>query len=558
MVDKIFRFFGRDVGSIHHAAYLLAISALLSQILGLFRDRLLAGNFGAGVTLDIYYAAFRVQDFIFYSIASLISLAVLIPLISKTLEEKGKEEVRKLLNSLLTVTFLLVGVAALLAITFSRPLTAFIFPGIFVGPHLETFLLLMRILLLSPFFFSLSGLLSSITQVYNRFYITSISPLLYNLGIILGIVYFYPLFGITGLAYGVLFGAFMHMIVQVPFVYKVQLLPRFTFKIIWQDIKVVIGLSFYRALALGSSQLALIFLIGLASTLSAGSIAVMALAQNMQNIPFLIIGASYSVAAFPVLAKFYSQGDLNDFILQLKDSARHIVFWTVPAIVLFIVFRAQIVRVILGSGNFSWGDTRLTAACLALFVVSVFAQSLSLLFMRAYYAAGRNKESLIIALTSSVVTILVSYWGLNVFQQNVYVSTFLEHLLRIQGVQGTEVIMLPLAFSLGAFVNVSLFMILLRHDFNIKSIEIGGTFLHIFTASVAMGFVAYQFLDYFGTLFDINTFWGIFSQGALSGLFGICAGIFILSMLKNKEYIETVQALHKRFTKDEVVGPQEV
>jgi len=558
MVDKIFRFFGRDVGSIHHAAYLLAISTFLSQILGLVRDRLLAGTFGAGETLDIYYAAFRVQDFIFYSIASLISLAVLIPLISKVLEEKGKEEVRKLLNSLFTVTFLLIGITSLLAITFSRPLTELIFPGIAKGENLQTFIDLMRILLLSPFFFSLSGLLASVTQIYNRFYITSLSPLLYNFGIIFGIVYLYPLFGIMGIAYGVLFGAALHMIVQVPYVAKIGLLPKFTFNIIWQDIKVVVGLSFYRGLALGLNQLALIFLVGLASTLSVGSIAVMTFAQNMQNIPFLIIGASYSIAAFPVLAKFYSKGDLNDFILQLKDTARHIVFWTVPAIVIFIVFRAQIVRVILGSGNFTWSDTRLTAACLALFVISVVAQSLSILFMRAYYAAGRNKENLVVAFFSSIVTLLAAYGGLHLFKSNAYFATFLEHLLRLEGVSGTEVLMLPLAFTLGAFVNVSLFVYLARRDFNIKNMEIGGTFLHSFAASVAMGYVAYQFLNYFGTIFDINTFVGIFFQGLLSALFGILAWIFILSMLKNREYLETIKALRKRFTKEEIVGAQEV
>ena len=105
MIQNIFRFLGRDVVSIHHAAYLLAISALLSQLLGLLRDRLLASSFGAGPLLDVYYAAFKVQDLIFYCMASILSLVVLIPLVESALLNEGKERVQKLLNTLFTVSF---------------------------------------------------------------------------------------------------------------------------------------------------------------------------------------------------------------------------------------------------------------------------------------------------------------------------------------------------------------------------------------------------------------------------------------------------------------------
>jgi putative peptidoglycan lipid II flippase len=518
MVEKFFRFLGRDVGSIHHAAYLLALSAFLSQLLGLVRDRLLASTFGAGPVLDIYYAAFRVQDFIFYCVAAILSLAVLIPLIDGALEEGGKERAKGLLNSLFTVSFVLIALAAFLAFVFAPQLAKILFPGLAFGAYGDTLITLMRILLLSPFFFSFSGLLATVVQLYNRFYITSLSPILYNVGIIVGILFFYPAFGVTGLAFGVLLGAFMHMGIQLPFVIKEGLLPRLTFHVLWDDITQAGKLSLFRGVALGMNQLVLLLLTGIATTIGAGSVAVMNFAQNMQNIPLTLVGASYSVATFPVLARFFGAGDMEAFISQVRSAVRHIMFWVFPITVLFIVLRAQIVRVILGSGNFTWQDTRLTAACLALFVVSVLAQSLSLLLVRAYYATRRNKEALWVGLVSGLSTMLVAFVGLRSFATNGMFKIFMEHLLRVEGVNGTAVLILPLAFSVGALINTMLFFILFKRDFKVAKLEIGATAFHSFASAIFMGLVAYYALDYLGSVLNLNTFKGVFLQGFLAGV----------------------------------------
>ncbi|MDO8590892.1 MAG: lipid II flippase MurJ, partial [bacterium] len=401
------------------------------------------------------------------------------------------------------------------------------------------------------------GILASVVQLYNRFYITSLSPLLYNLGIIIGISYFYPLWGVAGLGLGVLLGAFLHMVIQVPFVIKRKLFPKFTFNVLWNDIKHVAKLSVYRGIGLGSQQIVAIFLLGLATTVATGSVAIITFAQNLQGIPLTLIGAAYSVATFPVLTRFFSNGDKEAFINQLKNATRHIIFWSLPAVSLFVVLRAQIVRVVLGSGSFDWGDTRLTAACLALFVISVVFQGLSMLFTRAYYASGRNKEAAYIGIFSAILTVIFAYYGLHVFESFPQVKYFVENLLRVEDLNGTGVLMLPLAFSIGAIINTFLFAIFLRKDFNFKFETFEASF-HSFSASVTMALVSYEFLDYFGTIFNLNTFIGVFMQGLLAGILGISAGIFLLFMLKNREFMETASALHKRFTKDEVVGVQEV
>jgi len=558
MIQRLFRFLGRDVVSIHHAAYILVLSAFLSQLLGLFRDRLLASSFGAGQLLDVYYAAFKVQDFIFYSIASILSLVVLIPLIEGALVNEGVERAKKLLNTLFTVSFVLIAVVSFLAFSFAPELARFLFPGIATGSFSTELVSLMRLLLLSPFIFSFSGLLASVVQIRGRFYITALSPVLYNLGIILGIIFLYPHFGVLGLGYGVLLGAFMHMAIQVPFVVRQGLLPRPTFEVLWGDVRSVLSLSTVRGLALGINQASLIFLTGLATVIATGGVAVMNFAHNMQNIPLALIGGSYSIATFPVLSKFFSKGDTEAFMDQLKSAARHIIFWSFPIMALFIVLRAQIVRVILGSGNFSWEDTRLTAACLALFAVSVVAQSLSLLFVRAYYATGRNKEALYIGIISGLVTVGIAYFGLKAFTAHTYIQFFFEHLLRIEGLEGTAIVILPLAFSIGALVNTTLFMVLFHYHFRSSPLKLQGTVFHSFASSVVMGLVAYQFLDYFGSLFNLSTFVGVFLQGVLSGIFGVTAGAVLLYMLKNREFLELLAAFRRRFTKEEIVAPQEV
>src|SRR5690606_18920193 len=122
----------------------------------------------------------------------------------------------------------------------------------------------------------------------------------------------------------------------------------------------------------------LLILMGLASAMTVGSVAVFQFAHNLQSVPLSVIGVSYSVAAFPILAELFGRQKRDEFVLHIVTALRHIIFWSVPAIALIIVLRAQIVRVVLGSGAFDWSDTRLTAAVLAVLSISLLAQATTL------------------------------------------------------------------------------------------------------------------------------------------------------------------------------------
>ena len=555
MVKRFFNLLHREVRGLHEAAYLLGFFAVFSQILALVRDRLLTGKFGAGEILDIYYAAFRIPDFIFVSIASIVSLSVLIPFLTERVnssEDKGRQFIG---NIFVFFSFSILSVSIAAFILTPELLKVFV-PGLAQAALYDELVVLTRLLLLQPIFLGLSSLFASVVHVYQRFVVYAISPLLYNVGIILGVLFFYPAVGIIGLGYGVVLGAFFHMLLQLSFIVKKGFLPRFPFRFNISEIKQVVILSFPRTLALSSSQISFIFLIALASFMAEGSIAVFSLSFNLQSVPLAIIGVSYSVAAFPTLAGLYSNGQRDTFFTHITMAARYIIFWSLPSIVLFIVLRAQIVRVILGSGEFTWADTRLTAAALALFSVSILAQSLVLLFVRGYYAAGKTVKPLMVNVFSSLLMVIFSFAFIALFKNAPIFQYFVESLLRVEGIAGTSILMLPLAYSLAFLINAFLFWYLFQQDFKKFSATLARTFFESLSAAVIMGIAIHLFLDVFDNVFNLDTFLGIFAQGLISGILGIIVGIIVLKLLSNKEIDEVWRSFHNKFWKTKVISSE--
>jgi putative peptidoglycan lipid II flippase len=544
------------VGGLHEAAYLLALFALVSQLLALVRDRLLAHTFGASVTLDVYYAAFRIPDFLFVSVASIVSLFVLIPFLTEKIA-RDTAAARRFLSSVTSAFFIFIVLASAVMFLVIPWLAPRLFPG-FADPKVYgELVLLMRILLLSPILLGLSNILASVTQVFRKFFIYALSPVVYNLGIILGIVLLYPVMGLPGLAYGVVLGALLHMGIQIPAVIRSGLLPSFVFIIDWRAVWQVVKVSLPRTIALSFNQAAVLALVALASLFPEGSIAIFNFALNLQGAPLVVIGVSYSVAAFPTLAQLFSRGDSESFLGQMAVTIRHVLFWSFPVMVLVIVLRAQIVRTVLGSGAFTWFDTRLTAAALALFVVSLAAHALVLLFVRGYYASGRTRRPLAVNAFASGLIILSAYAGSLLFANMPTVQYFIEALFRVSDVPGTEILVLPLAYSFGMLVNALVFWLLFRKDF-------GGhlprhlytTLWQSFSAAIIGGGAAYVGLQLFATVFDLQTLLGIFLQGLCAGLIGIAVFVITLIAVGNREVGEISGAFRAKFWKRTPVAPE--
>jgi len=557
-MQKILKLFSREYVNVNQAALLLGSFTFLSQILALFRDRFIAHFIGPSASLDVYYTAFRVPDLIFISIASLASITVLIPFIVEKMNgDTVTDSARKLLNDVFTVFFFVIVAVSVLFFFIMPYLVPLVAPG-FTEAMQEKVILFSRIMLLSPILLGLSNLFGTVTQLFRKFFLYSLSPVFYNIGIIIGVVFLSPIFGINGLVFGVVLGALMHFVIQAFASSGCGFTIKFAKQIDFKNIKRIALTSFPRTLGLSFNSMVLIAIVAFASYFTSGSISIFNLSFNLQSVPLNIIGISYAVAAFPTLVKSFSGKKDGEFKNHLKSTARQIVFWSLPVIFLFIVLRAQIVRVILGSESFSWDNTRLVAASLAIFSVSVLAQGMVALLSRAYYAIGNTKRPLLINLVSSVFIVFLSYFFIKIFQTVPLFRYFIESLLKVTDIKGTEVLMLPLAYSVGTILNFILQWFFIKKDFMKGESFITKTFFQSLGASFVLGVVTYASLNLLSPVFGTTTFWGIFLQGFISGILGIFAGVAMLYLLKNEELKDLIETLKSKFWRAKVlISPQE-
>jgi putative peptidoglycan lipid II flippase len=552
MVSKILGFFSKETGTLNQAALLLGLFAFLSQILAFLRDRLLAHIFGAGIELDIYYAAFRVPDFIFVTAASVVSISVLIPFIIER-DALGRDKLKEFINNVFSFFGVLIVVVSVVAYFLMPTLAEALYRG--MSPWaLEQVVFLSRVLLFSPIILGFSNLFGALTQAYNRFAIYALAPLLYNVGIIVGIILLGESIGVLGVALGVVLGALMHALIQVPFVIKSGLFPRFNLHIDFVSIKMIAKISLPRTVTLAMSSVALLFLTAFASLMGEGSISILTFSINLQSVPLALIGISYSLAAFPTLTRRFQENNLKGFVEQVALTTRFIIFWSLPLTALLIVLRAQVVRVILGTGMFDWNATRLTAAALALFVLSSVFQSLILLFMRGFYSAGFTKKPFIINLFSTAFIFVAAYGLVKLFYASEIFPYFVGVLLKVEDLPNIVVLMLPLAFSLGTILNGVILWIVFEKQFNGFSRKVMQTLFQTFGVSVIMGAVAYWGLGVFGSIFSTETLFGLFFQGLAAGIISILAGIVLLVALGNREIADIWSVIKGRFWKAKVIA----
>ncbi len=554
MVNLVLNLFYREIRGLHQAAYVLALFALASQILAIVRDRLLANQFGAGGELDVYYAAFRIPDLLFVLFASVLSVYVLLPFVAQAKTE-SIESARAILSQMFSLFLLGYITIAGIIFVFAPLLATYLFPGFTEVAQAET-VLLMRILLVQPLLLGISSLFGVITQMGHRFVIYALSPLLYNIGIIIGAAFLYPTFGIAGLAYGVVLGALLHLLVQFPLIRTSDLRFGFTRVISRKTISAIARVAVPRAITLSLSQIMLLFLVMMATTMSVGSVAVLQFAYNLQSVPLAIIGMSYSVAAFPTLVSLLAdkkQQEFNDYVLT---ALRHVIFWSTPVVVLVIVLRAQLVRVLLGSGSFDWADTRLTAAALAIFVVSLLAQSILLLIVRAFYAGGFTRLPLIVTLAGTLFSTVSAYVLYIGFQHSVAAQTFFTTLFRLENVTGSEVLMLPLGYAIGVIIEVVFMLAFASRLFGMRLRSLAKPFAVAVTASLTGGLFAYATLLFLVEGVNQDTFVGILVQGVVAGMIGLIGVIVAYRLLGSPEMHEIYMSFKRRVVKSEIVTPQ--
>ena len=521
---------------------------MVSKLLGLVRDRLLAARFGAGDALDAYYAAFQVPDLLYTILLLGAASAAVLPAYLGA-RRAGAAAAERFLGNLLTVFGVAAIAGAALVFMFAPQLLRLLVPGF--GPaKLATAVALTRIMAINVIPLGIAGILASDLQAHQRFIAFALPSIVYNLGIILGILFFVPYWGILGLAAGVILGGVLQVVAIVPVFLGLGLRYRPRFSLADPSFRQVLATSVPRVLALSFGQVTLIALAAIASFFTAGSIAAFRLATNLMHVPVGLFGVSYALAVFPKLSDASLSRAGDAFESHFFVGFRNILFWTLPAAALAIVLRAHVVRVVLGSGVFDWTDTRLVAAIVAAVAIAVISESVVPLVLRAFYALGRTREPLVWNLLSSVLTIAGAFALAAWFRASPEAFGRAAGVFRIQDLESPTILAVALGFALGSVINaVALVLVLrrvVRHEFGIR-LRFGATDLAgMLGAAVLAAVTAWLVLQPFPSLIATDTFPGILLQGLVAGAAGMFVYGLILWGQKNPELLGFLESVHRR------------
>lgn len=494
-------------------ASLIAASTLASRLLGLFRDRLFASLFGAGPVLDAYFAAYRIPDLLFNLLILGTLSAAFLPVFSSYVAKgpAGRKEAFTVAHSILTLTTLVLAACALVLLVLAPAIIPILAPG-FDAERRQDAVLLSRIMLLQPLLLGVSSVLGGVLTSFGRFFAYAAAPVLYNAGIILGTLLFVPRLGIAGLGWGVVLGACLHLLVQVPAAWRLGFHFRPDVRIHAEGLRQMRRLVIPRLVGLLAGQAGLLVVTVVGSLLAAGSIVVFTFAENLQAVPVGIIGVSFAVAAFPQLSEAAARSAAGDFLGTLVRSIRLVLFFVLPLSLSMLLLRAQLVRVVLGTGQFDPGDVQRTFSVLGVLVVSVFAQSLIPLLARAFFALHDTRTPM----GASVIAIIVNI-----------VSALL--LARGFGVVG-----LAAAFALASIVHFLLLLTFLHARLGgLRDRELLSAVFRIGVATLFAG-VAIQLLKFpLAALLDVETPLGVLVQlfgAGLSGALAFWAVSFFLGL----------------------------
>ncbi|MGC8880657.1 MAG: lipid II flippase MurJ, partial [Minisyncoccia bacterium] len=377
-------------------AGLITVSfALLSSVLGIVRNALLASRFGASSTLDIYYATFRLPDLIYnIFIVGTIS-AAFIPLLNDYLTNEREKAWQFSSLVIALVSFFLI-ISGLGIIIFARPLLKKILIG-FSEENLQTAVLLTRIMMIQPLLLGISAVFSSILRSFRLFLITALTPVVYNAGIIFGILFLSPIFGLKGLIYGVIFGAFLHLFIQLPALLSLGYrFERFKISLFIFSLKKMFAIMFTRSLSIVLSQVFLVGITAIATLLEEGTITIFNFVDNI--LPYTIFALPLADAAFPYLSRLESEGKKEEFIFHYLKTLILILLFIIPFACWIIVFREPIVRFLLGYGKFGWKATVLTMEILSILSLAMIFQSLNYYLLKVFFAKKDAKRPFISSL----------------------------------------------------------------------------------------------------------------------------------------------------------------
>jgi putative peptidoglycan lipid II flippase len=446
---KIFNSNGRWLekkqNSILSAAVVITLANVFSSIFGLWRERVLINQFfntnASQQAYEAFQVAFQLPDMIFQLIVMGALAASFIPLFAE-LKKKDEKQAFQFTSIVMNWVLLIFLIFSLLAFIYAEQITGFRTGKEFTPDQLIIAVKLTRLMLFAQFFFAISNFLTGILQSYQRFVAPALAPIFYNLGIMLGTVFLAKYFGIYAAGLGVLIGAFLHTAVQLPLVWKMGFRFKLDFNLNFPSVKKLFSLMPPRLLTVGITEFQNLAMGFFATTIGDLSFVVVKLASRLMTLPIRFFGVPISQASLSFLSEESAVEDRDKFNRLLLQSLNQIAFFAMPASVLLLILRVPIVRLVFGTYNFPWKTTVLTGKVVAIIAISITAQAMVQLLIRAFHALKDTKTPFIITLITAAVYLIISYLSVYVFS--------------------LDVLGLGMAISLAAFLELILSLFLLN------------------------------------------------------------------------------------------------
>ena len=389
-------------------ALVLSVLSLAYFAMGIVRNRIFANTYGAGSELDAYNAAFRIPEIIFDVVVASGLTAPFVPLFLGLREGTSDDEpANDFGRTVLTAVVLAMAVASA-AIFVGAPWIATVAVGDFDQPTRDLYIQLLRINTLAQILFAASLGLGEILIAHRRFAFYAFAPILYTTGIILGTVLFSERFGIAATAWGAVAGAGAHLVLRAIGTTRTSFRIRPGFHVRTPTFRAFLRLMVPRMASVGIEPLTFAYFTAVAAGLGAGSITALNFALDYQVLPVSLIGVSFSLAVFPVLAAAFSGGDRDGFRRVLLRNVAIIGLLTSAAAIALFVLSGILVEVLLGGGRFGPEAVALTASVVAVFAISIPFDALAYPLSRALYATHNTIYQVISSFAGLGAVVLAS------------------------------------------------------------------------------------------------------------------------------------------------------
>jgi putative peptidoglycan lipid II flippase len=390
--------------SLPGAATLLIVTMLFAQVLGFLRTKLVNANFPltGPESTDVYFAAFKIPDFFFYVLAAGVLGVVLIPILTERMQKSDRKGVWNLSNSLMNLMALITLGIGVIILLFAEQLMHVVAPNL-SPEQLSNATAILRLIAFNPLFFTLSGILTSTQQVFGRFFFFAITPLVYNLAIIVSIFLFKDSLGLVGLGVGALLGGLLQFLVALAGVTGLNFhwRPEIDFKNV--DFKRILRQLPARSLDQGVDSVNSIVETNRARLLGDGVVSSYENAFVLHTAPILLIGSSISTAAFPRLSELVAQGRMSLFRKEFIGILRVLMWVALPVMILVYFCRGYLARIIFTKGS---PDIALILGFLS---IAIFFRVIFTLLTRYFYAHKDSTTPLIISLFAIALNIILVF-----------------------------------------------------------------------------------------------------------------------------------------------------